>query len=183
MWKISKQFNFAYGHRVYTQKLDKEFALDRECVCRHLHGHEAEVHVHIVGDKLDKQGMVTDFLHLSWLKKFFDDTVDHRFILDAHDPLFDMMIGNDNKPFLEEVYVPNTTHVAGWVLPLEKINTSNPAKLEYFESFFIVNFIPTSENLSKWVFDLASAKMSNMGVTVGEVEWWETPKSCSRYSG
>ena len=182
-WKISKQFNFAYGHRVHTQKLDKEYALDRKCVCRHLHGHEAEVHVHLVGDELDKQGMVTDFLHLGWLKKFFDDTVDHKFIIDAHDPMFDRMIGNDNRHLLEEVYVPNTGHVAGWALDVARIPMVDlQTDGEYYESFFIVNFIPTSENLSKWVFDLADAKMSNMGVEVGEVEWWETPKSCSRYS-
>jgi len=182
MWKISKQFNFAYGHRVHTQKLDKEFALDRKCVCRHLHGHEAEVHVHLSGDELDKQGMVTDFLHLSWLKKFFDEAVDHKFIIDAHDPLFDKMIGDDHKHLLEEVCVPNTNHVAGWVLDLSRMPINTSTVEEYYESFFVVNFIPTSENLSKWAFELVSAKMSTMGVNVSEVEWWETPKSCSRYS-
>ena len=183
MWKISKQFNFAYGHRVYTQKLDKEFALDRKCVCRHVHGHEAEVHVHLHGEELDNQGMVTDFLHLSWLKKFFDETVDHRFIIDAHDPWFDRLIGNDNKMYLEEVFVPNTAHVAGWKLDTSRMPIHTESDFDYYESWFVVNFIPTSENLSKWAYDLASAKMANMGVKVGEVEWWETPKSCSRYSG
>jgi len=180
-WKISKQFNFAYGHRVWVQKLEKEFALDRKCVCRHLHGHEAEVHVHLEGDKLDTQGMVTDFLHLSWLKKFFDETVDHKFIIDKNDPLFDMMVGTD--AILEEIFVPNTDHRAGWIIDMEKLSSSNPVKREYFESFFIVDFIPTSENLSKWVYDLATPKMAILDVEVGEVEWWETPKSCSRYSG
>src|SRR5210317_2139559 len=115
-WKISKQFNFAYGHRVYTQKLDKEFALDRQCVCRHLHGHEAEVHVHLVGDELDAQGMVTDFLHLSWLKKFFDDTVDHKFIIDRNDPLYDKIVGADTP--LARVQVPGTDYYAGSVVSL-----------------------------------------------------------------
>jgi 6-pyruvoyltetrahydropterin/6-carboxytetrahydropterin synthase len=127
--------------------------------------------------------MVTDFLHLSWLKKFFDETVDHKFIIDAHDPMFDRMIGNDNRHLLEEVYVPNTDHVAGWMLDIPRVPVVTAADIEFYESFFVVNFIPTSENLSKWAYDLASAKMSNMGVKVGEVEWWETPKSCSRYSG
>jgi len=180
-WKISKQFNFAYGHRVWVQKLESEFALDRKCVCRHLHGHEAEVHVHLEGDELDPQGMVTDFLHLSWLKKFFDETVDHKFIIDRNDPLFDMMVGTD--AILEEIFVPNTDHRAGWIIDMEKLSSSNPVKREYFESFFVVDFIPTSENLSKWVYDLATPKMEKIGVKVGEVEWWETPKSCSRYSG
>lgn len=179
-WKISKQFNFAYGHRVWVQKLESEFALERKCVCRHLHGHEAEVHVHLEGDELDPQGMVTDFLHLSWLKKFFDETVDHKFIIDRNDPLYEMMIGNEAGQV--PVFVPDTNHIAGYVLNLDGVNTSEH-KFEYFESFFIVDFIPTSENLSKWVYDLATPKMARIGVKVGEVEWWETPKSCSRYSG
>lgn len=179
-WKISKQFNFAYGHRVWVQKLESEFALERKCVCRHLHGHEAEVHVHLEGDELDPQGMVTDFLHLSWLKKFFDETVDHKFIIDKNDPLYDMMIGDGAR--LVPVLVAGTDYVAGHVLGLEDVSTSEH-KLEYFESFFVVDFIPTSENLSKWVYDLATPKMAKLGVKVGEVEWWETPKSCSRYTG
>lgn len=184
MWKISKQFNFAYGHRVWVQKLESEFALDRKCVCRHLHGHEAEVHIHLTGDELDEQGMVTDFLHLSWLKKFFDETVDHRFIIDHSDPLYQKMIGVRKQ--LKPVFVPDTDHIAGHVIDMdEELRGFTPdhPEYEYLESFFVVDFIPTSENLSKWAYELATVKMAKLGVKVGEVEWWETPKSCSRYSG
>ena len=92
-----------------------------------------------------------------------------------------MMVCTD--AILEEIFVPNTDHRAGWIIDMEKLSSSNPVKREYFESFFIVDFIPTSENLSKWVYDLATPKMAILDVEVGEVEWWETPKSCSRYSG
>lgn len=186
-WKISKEFNFAYGHRVWVQRLQSEFALDRQCVCRHLHGHEAEVHVHLVGDELDPQGMVTDFLHLSWLKKFFDETVDHKFILDINDPLFENLVHysvRDVESLLIPVYVPETDHVAGHLLDIANIGVMpGTPEYEYYESFFIVNFIPTSENLSRWVYELVSPKMARIGVSVGEVEWWETKKSCARYSG
>lgn len=186
-WKISKQFNFAYGHRVWVQKLESEFALDRQCVCRHLHGHEAEVHVHLTGDDLNPQGMVTDFLHLSWLKKFFDQSVDHKFIIDKNDPLFERMVKMDDKwpdgLNFRPVIVPDTNYISGYVFTVEstKIMPGTP-EYEYYESFFIVDFIPTSENLSKWVYDLVEPKMARIGVKVGEVEWWETPKSCSRYA-
>jgi 6-pyruvoyltetrahydropterin/6-carboxytetrahydropterin synthase len=131
--------------------------------------------------------MVTDFLHLSWLKKFFDDAVDHKFIIDINDPLFNTMIGDLHRKNLQGVYVPETDHIAGYVLDIEKMHMagdifSATSQYEYFESFFIVDFIPTSENLSKWVYDLVTPKMAKLDVTVGEVEWWETPKSCSRYS-
>ena len=179
-WKISKQFNFAYGHRVWVQKLESEFALDRKCVCRHLHGHEAEVHVHLEGDELDDQGMVTDFLHLSWLKKFFDETVDHKFILDSNDPIYDMILSGAVP--LIDVVVPGTKHTAGQIVDIVPwLRETASEEREYYESFFIVDFIPTSENLSKWVYDLATPKMAKLGVKVAEVEWWETPKSCSRY--
>ena len=183
MWKISKQFNFAYGHRVWVQKLEKEFALDRKCVCRHLHGHEAEVHVHLEGDELNEQGMVTDFLHLSWLKAFFDENVDHKFIIDHSDPLFNKMVGINFE--LKPVFVAGTDHIAGHVVNMDKAFRDLPVadqENEYLESFFVVDFIPTSENLSKWAFELATAKMQKLGIKVSEVEWWETPKSCSRYS-
>lgn len=182
MWKISKQFNFAYGHRVWVQELEEEFALDRKCVCRHLHGHEAEVHVHLQGTQLNMQGMVTDFLHLSWLKQFFDENVDHKFLIDRNDPLYGMMVSGA-APLLD-VYVPGTGHVAGQIIDMDAWmnDSSSDAEREYYESFFVVKFIPTSENLSKWAFELATAKMRKLGVTVSEVEWWETPKSCSRYS-
>jgi 6-pyruvoyltetrahydropterin/6-carboxytetrahydropterin synthase len=186
-WKISKQFNFAYGHRVWVQKLEKEFALDRKCVCRHLHGHEAEVHVHLEGDELDAQGMVTDFLHLSWLKKFFDETVDHKFIIDKNDPLYRKLVEENVRSHsglrLVPVEVPGTDYVAGYVIDSGPHMDPNSPDWEYLESFFIVDFIPTSESLSKWVYDLATPKMAKLGVKVAEVEWWETPKSCSRYSG
>lgn len=181
-WQISKQFNFAYGHRVHAQKLNSEFSLDRKCVCRHLHGHEGEVHVHLISDELDPQGMVVDFVNLSWLKKFFDETVDHKFILDMNDPLFEKLVDLPKK--LTPIYVPDTGHCAGHLIDMAV--TGIPAgtpEYEYYESFFIVDFIPTSENLSKWVFDLVAPKMARLGVRVGEVAWWETPKSCARYRG
>jgi 6-pyruvoyltetrahydropterin/6-carboxytetrahydropterin synthase len=186
-WRISKEFNFAYGHRVHAQVLDSEFALDRQCVCRHLHGHEAEVHVHLEGANLNPQGMVVDFVNLSWLKKFFDETVDHKFILDINDPLFENLVHysvRDVEDLLIPIYVPETNHIAGHLLDVKNIGAMpGTPEAEYYESFFIVNFIPTSENLSKWVYDLVTPKMARIGVKVGEVEWWETKKSCARYSG
>jgi hypothetical protein len=89
--------------------------------------------------------------------------------------------------YMKPVIVPDTEYVAGYVMDMEKFveygYDPDTAPYEYYESFFIVDFIPTSENLSKWVYELTTPKMAKLGVKVGEVEWWETPKSCSRYSG
>lgn len=96
MYTIDKQFEFEYGHRVWTQTLDERFSLDNRCICRHLHGHHAIVKLHLAAKELT-EGMVTDFKHLNCFKKFLDDVLDHRFIIDENDPLFllDSAIIND----------------------------------------------------------------------------------------
>ena len=100
-WKIAKQFDFCYGHRVWSQKLNKEFSLDNRCVCRHLHGHQGKVIVYLEDDEL-VDGMVTDFKHLNWFKKFLDDTLDHKFIIDKSDPMFNSIVPTVYRDNTEE---------------------------------------------------------------------------------
>jgi 6-pyruvoyltetrahydropterin/6-carboxytetrahydropterin synthase len=127
--------------------------------------------------------MVTDFKHLGWLKNFIDNNVDHKFIVDKNDPLFHSMLGRDLD--LTPVLVPETDFVAGHVVNLDLMADVRPGtpEYEYLEGFFVVDFTPTSENLCKWLFDVASVKMARLGVKVARVDWWETPKSRSSYSG
>ena len=201
-WKIDKQFSFCYGHRVWSQKLHGEYCEsgDTSCKCRHLHGHEGLVHLFLEANELER-AMVTDFKHLGWLKNFLDDNLDHKFIIDLNDPWFANIVGaspqfdNDgNLSHLQpvrplnttdedvlsvgNVYVPGTDHLAGWELDVSKM--AGPEQ-EVFEGFFFVNFVPTSENFSKWVFDCVDAKMSLIGVKTAQVDWFETPKSRSSY--
>lgn len=178
-WTIDKEFGFDYGHRVHTQKLNTEFSIDDACVCRHLHGHRGKVHVYLTAGGLDPQGMVTDFKHLGWLKKFLDDTVDHKFLIHSEDPLYNKIVGRDIE--LVPVLVPGTTHVACFAPDMTSFTPGTP-DFEYYEGLVIVNFIPTSEYLSKWLFEVAHEKMKKLGVTVSRVDWWETPKSKSTYT-
>ena len=62
---IDKTFEFCYGHRVWTQKLNGEYAADLKCACRHLHGHEGKMQVFLKSPSgtLDPTGMVTGFGH------------------------------------------------------------------------------------------------------------------------
>ena len=187
-WVIDKTLEFCYGHRVWTQKLDVEFSLDASCKCRHLHGHQAKVQVFLEGKKLNDQGMVTDFKHLGWAKQFFDDFVDHKFILDVSDPLFKKMTGistgADFENCTREVLIPGTQHIIGWVIATEKLAIANDkVEREYLDGFFLVDFVPTSENLSQWTHSLIQTKMSKLKVKVSRVDWWETPKSRATYIG
>jgi 6-pyruvoyltetrahydropterin/6-carboxytetrahydropterin synthase len=175
MWEISKSFNFCYGHRVWTQELNKEFSLDSQCKCRHLHGHEATVDVTLRSNELDKSGMVTDFKHLNWLKQWLDDYVDHKFIMDKNDPLFTTMF----KPNRDDVsLIPIDGN--GYVFEMQ--NKIESSLAEYYEGFFIVDFPPTSENLSKWIYEFTKTKMKPL-CEVSSVTWHETPKSVSVYNG
>ncbi len=170
-WEISKQFDFCYGHRVWSQSLDKSFAIDDCLECRHLHGHQGKVIVHLSSDSL-KDGMITDFKHLNWFKRFIDDTIDHKFILDLNDPLYSTILPAytdkaDLIYFDDNFYIPN----------IDKLKEEPDHILEYIESFVVVDFVPTSENLAKWFLDIVSKKMAKLDIKVCKVELYETPKS------
>lgn len=176
-WIIDKTFEFCYGHRVWTQKLNGEYAADLKCACRHLHGHEGKMQVYLTGDGLDSTGMVTDFRHLEWLKKWINTYIDHQFVIDRSDPLYNQIIGQNVA--LVPVTVPETDHVAGWHIdPAYYANMSGPEQ-EYYEGFMVVDFVPTSERLSAWMADLVEVKMKKLNVRVHHIDWWETPKSRS----
>ncbi len=172
-WNISKQFDFCYGHRVWSQELNAEFALDECLMCRHLHGHQAKVVVHLESDQL-KNGMVTDFKHLNWFKKFLDDVVDHKFIIDINDPLFETLLPHykDKKNFhsFDENYM---------VPDLTLIKNEEPHIKEMYEGYIIVDFVPTSENLSAWLLKIVQKKMKKIDIKVSHIEYFETPKSRS----
>jgi len=174
---IDKTFEFCYGHRVHTQTLNGEYAADLKCACRHLHGHEGKMQVFLTASQLDNTGMITDFRHLEWLKKWINEYIDHQFILDVNDPLYNQMIGNRTRI---PVYIPDTELIAGWKLDLTDLKSSSP-EYEYYEGFFIVDFVPTSELLSSWMLRLIEPKMRKLGVTIHHIDWWETPKSRSVY--
>ena len=172
-WQISKQFDFCYGHRVWSQELNTEFSLDSCLMCRHLHGHQGKVLVHMESEKL-QNGMVTDFKHLNWFKKFLDDTIDHKFIIDINDPLFSTLLPHyktkENLVVMDENYkIPNLTIVKD-----EDIHIK-----EMYEGFIIVNFVPTSENLSAWLLKIVQDKMAQIDIKVSHLEYFETPKSRS----
>jgi 6-pyruvoyltetrahydropterin/6-carboxytetrahydropterin synthase len=78
------------------------------------------------------------------------------------------------------VVVPNTAFVAGKVFNLTNTMLSGP-EIEVIEGYFIVDFVPTSENFAKWLYDIVVAKMTPLGVTVKSVEWCETPKTSAIY--
>ena len=184
-WSIDKTFDFCYGHRVWTQTLDPELSCNSSCKCRHQHGHQGQIKVFLKSNEL-KDGMVLDFVELNWFKKWVDDVLDHKMILDISDPGLQTFY-----PLCKDiynVYGPSTAeflqyHTEGYftVWP-DKIAILPPHEKEIYEGLVLVPFIPTSENLSKWLFDVVQNKLNDIAV-VEKIEFNETPKSRSTYYG
>lgn len=175
-WIIDKQFDFCYGHRVWSQSLQTEYSLDACLMCRHLHGHQGKIKLFLEAQTLEN-GMVTDFKHLNWFKQWLDAVLDHKFIIDRADPLFfDLMshyciegqMDESRFFFHEEGY---------WTPRLEVIEGAIDAIMEKYEGMVVVDFVPTSENLTAWLLRIVQKKMAPLGVNVHSVEFWETPKS------
>lgn len=78
MFKISRQLDFCYGHRL----------LGHQGKCRFLHGHNARVRVTLQAEKQNELGMVLDFGDIrATLEAWVDAELDHRTLLSRHDPL------------------------------------------------------------------------------------------------
>lgn len=190
---IDKQFNFAYGHRVWSQKLNKEYASDDKLVCRHLHGHEGQVHVHLTPINFENKlvdGMVTDFKHLGWFKEFIDDNIDHKFIMDVNDPLFEhevltplFSVQRDNILYSEFVKYALIENSWGFKVVNKTYYENLPEYLiEKYEGMVFVDFVPTSENLCFWLNQIVNKKMNPLGVKCSKLEFRETPKSRATYT-
>ena len=194
-WVIDKSFDYCYGHRVWSQTLDPKYSLDSCLACRHLHGHQGKVKLFLGANNL-KHGMVTDFKHTNIFKKWLDDTLDHKFIIDMNDPLFedlagDLCLSEKNKRTFDDLMVTVNTEYNFAIPDLEQLMALNvwdelrddqkQAIFEKYEGIIIVDFIPTSENICKFIYEVANKMLNELGIDVVAVEYWETPKSHCRY--
>ena len=196
-WVIDKQFDFCFGHRVWSQDLNTKYSLDGCLACRHLHGHQGKVKLFLGANDLNK-GMVTDFKHTNIFKKWLDDVMDHKFIIDKNDPLFENLAGDilltsdKNLSWYENLMVdynseydyarPDLDHITDILSELNISDAEKQAIFEKYEGLVIVDFIPTSENLCKWWYEVANKMLNGLGIDITAVEYWETPKSHCRYS-
>jgi 6-pyruvoyltetrahydropterin/6-carboxytetrahydropterin synthase len=101
MYKISKQFAFSASHVLNM--------LDKNHPCARMHGHNYLITVHLQSETLDEYGFVKDYKSLSIVKKFIDETLDHRHLNDVipEHPTSENIarfIFNRFKPELPELY-------------------------------------------------------------------------------
>lgn len=172
MYIISKEIEGDFGHRVWTQNLDEEFACTTSCKCKALHGHRFKIVPELYNENgLQPDGMVTDFSHLAAFKKWVDTYMDHKMLLDNMDPaLYTFfpkikVIGNNPAKFEKA----------------ECIELGTLEEQEVYEGLTIVYFVPTAENLCRWLAVNILPMFLPKGVRVKSLTFYETPKSFARW--
>ncbi len=77
MFRVSRQIDFCYGHRL----------LFYDGKCKYLHGHNGRAEITIESAELDRRGMVLDFTDIKQVvSRWIDENLDHRMILHRDDP-------------------------------------------------------------------------------------------------
>lgn len=195
-YTISKDFYLEFGHRVWTQE---GFKVNK---CRHIHGHSGVFRVFLSHDSL-LNGMVIDFNHLDFIKTFIDNHIDHKFLIHISDPLllpflnmgefeyhyldFDVL---KNIPWSTPVMMtreknlvePGGDYLTGFEIDSNLFGLKDDdVRAELIQSLFILNFIPTAENLARWMKDLITFHFRATDIQVTRVEFKETLKSCAYY--
>ena len=114
--------------------------------------------------------------NLNFMKQFVDDVLDHKFMIDINDPNFKLITGQD-WPISQPTPFVNFTNFGSY----NWIGLTDGEKL-HINSFVLVDFVPTSENICKYLFEYAQSRIGSIA-TVTAVELWETAKSHCRYTG
>ncbi|MGE5946093.1 MAG: 6-carboxytetrahydropterin synthase QueD [Betaproteobacteria bacterium] len=70
MFRITKEFHFSASHQLARLPADHQ--------CARLHGHNYRVVVELAGAELNDDGFVRDYHELAPLKRYIDETFDHR---------------------------------------------------------------------------------------------------------
>ena len=82
MYKVTKELNFCYGHRL----------MEYEGKCRFLHGHNGRVEIELQSEELDSIGMVRDFTEVKQvIQAWLDESMDHKMLLRSDDPIIPIL--------------------------------------------------------------------------------------------
>lgn len=94
MFRVSRQIDFCYGHRL----------LNYQGKCRFLHGHNGRAVIGLSADRLDELGMVIDFSQIKTVvSQWIDQNLDHRMLLHRDDPLVSTLQEMQEPLFLLDV--------------------------------------------------------------------------------
>ena len=106
MYTVIREMHFSYGHRL----------LGYEGKCRHLHGHNGRLEVHISTPELNDKGMVMDFDEVKRrIQNWVDTELDHRMLLSKLDPAVKALKAL-NEPVVEVDFNPTAENIARMIL-------------------------------------------------------------------
>jgi 6-pyruvoyltetrahydropterin/6-carboxytetrahydropterin synthase len=98
-------------------------------------------------------------------------------MIDVNDPLFRTITGMKWAPG-PLLNFTNLGELCSGALPLDADTLMD----EFVDSFVLVDFVPTSENICKHIKQYVQSQIKDFA-TVVSVELWETAKSHCKYTG
>lgn len=120
MYKSTK----TYGHNIGLSACFRQWRAESHC--RFLHGYALSVKLTFVADGLDSRNWVQDFGSLKPVKKYLEDTFDHKTLVAADDPKINEIVKLDDEGIIDVVIVEATgceafakmisDYVAQWLL-------------------------------------------------------------------
>lgn len=163
-YRVSKEIEFDAGHRVPNHASK----------CRNPHGHRYRVRVTIAGELVttpgaSDEGMLADFGDLKGLlTQYVHDPLDHGFIVHEQDIVTLYSLG-------EADYNEDTQE-------FRRIDQS-VAQNRFDWKVIVFPYIPTAENLARWIWEQLKKPVGEIGFDLSLVEVWETPTSLATYDG
>ena len=164
---ITREIGIDMGHRV-TYHGSK---------CKNLHGHRYTIQATCSGplyEEGEQQGMVLDFGFLKTeMMDIIDKYCDHGMVLWVEDPIV-QKIALDNE-FIEHL-IQTDIDSQGWSFIVDEH--------EIFGKLYVVNFVPTAENLAKHWYDRLKPRVAEITggqATLEQIKAWETPNCSAQY--
>ncbi len=124
MYKVVKEINFCYGHRLMNYKGR----------CAHAHGHNGKIEIELEAKKLDARGMVYDFGEIrKMIQQWVDKELDHKMILKKGDPLGKSLKAL-GEPYFEMKDNPTAESLAKLVFRYAKSKKLPISKVTFWET-------------------------------------------------
>jgi 6-pyruvoyltetrahydropterin/6-carboxytetrahydropterin synthase len=77
--------------------------------CSRIHGHNWDIKLTFACTELDSNGFVVDFGKLKYLKRYFDDNLDHACVFSDEDPLAKAIIESAPEGIYQPYWVKNAS--------------------------------------------------------------------------
>lgn len=185
------EYRLCYAHRVWSP----EYSYDEEC--RMIHGHTADLSLVVTYDR-EKTLHRTVEKTIDETFMFMNKNIFNRFLIDTADPMFYTLVSslyesvavefnvdvfNTAHNFYVPIIMPESNHVIAHEVNLSPFERAKNSPIyDVLRSYFITDFCPSSDNLSKWLYEMVNSRIKMIGATLDHVEWSSVPNRKIIYS-